>query len=187
MDFHRLRQIRIAHLLLELGIGAEDAAAAAAAISSGLLNEEHDDAEQDLGSQTTSGLNSSLTTEIHTPTSIASLPRDNNVALVVSPDSTLFETKLHLTYYFYAPPWLQRVLFTRGPYTDTLQLLGGQFPLARQAMIRFETPLSNTNLRVCSSVQAGPFVESDLKIETLDVRFTCVFVYSDYAIRLGEW
>ena len=125
---HRLRQLRIAHLLLELGIGADDASAAAAAISSGILNEESDHVQPDIGSAS-SGL--------------PSFPSDaqstsENVALVVSPESAIFETRLHLAFGFYTPPWLWKVNYTRAPFTDVLELIGGQFLTVRHAIVRFE-------------------------------------------------
>ena len=135
--FHRLRQIRIAHLLLELGIGAEDATAAAMAISGGFLNEDTENVEQGPGIQTPSNIAShaGLHSAIESST-IPSPPREN-VTFLASPDSALFETKLHLALNFYAPPSLQRIVLVRKPYTDALELLGGHFPPNRQAIVRF--------------------------------------------------
>ena len=144
---------------MELGIGADDAAAAAAAISSGMLNEgDHDENEQDP--------NDPITNSQHTgPSESTTLPNSgrDNAALLASPESAIFETKLHLAFTFYVSPWLQKVVFTREPFTDTLDLVGGRFLPGRQAIVRFEFSVLNTTSSYANS-GCGYFVEK------LDVR-----------------
>lgn len=165
---HRLRQIRIAHLLLELGIGADDAAAAAAAISNGILNEENEDVEQHsskqaaTNNQQSSSLMQSQPTELPTP----SVPTRDNVALLISPESSVFETKLHLAFTFYISPWLHKVNFSHGPFTDALELIGGRFLPGRQAVIRFELITSDTQAH--SNGRITP-AQSSTEVEKFDV------------------
>ena len=146
---HRLHQIRIAHLLLELGIGADDAAAAAAAISNGILNEENKDTDQHLSKQAiinTQQSPSSTMQSQSTEVSTVLVPARDNVALLVSPESSVFESKLHLAFTFYISPWLQKLNYTHGPFTDALEIIGGRFLHSRQAVIRFELTISEATI-----------------------------------------
>ena len=147
---------------MELGIGADDAAAAAAAISSGILNEGDEDNEKDSGDLVA---NSQHTGSNELPT-FQNSSRDN-AGLLVSPENAIFETKLHLAFTFYISPWLQKVVFTREPFTDTLELVGGRFLPGRQAMVRFEFSVLDTT-PLYANVDNGSLVEK------IDVRWRYV-------------
>ena len=82
-------------------------------------------------------------------------------------ENAIFETKLHLAFTFYISPWLQKVVFTREPFTDTLELVGGRFLPGRQAMVRFEFSVLDTT-PLYANVDNGSLVEK------IDVRWRYV-------------
>ncbi len=111
---------------MELGIGADDASAAAAAISSGILNEGHEDGQQDTKRKISNGSASEAQSA------------SDNVSLLFAPESAMFETRLHLAFSFYTTPWLDKVNLVRAPFTDVLELIGGRFFQVKHAVVRFE-------------------------------------------------